>query len=240
MHMARDRLRGTLAAFLLTFLATPSSAQSIIGQATAVDGDSLSVGGMSVRIFGIDAPEGKQTCSKDGSEWPCGEEARTRLERLISHGPVRCDSQGVDTFGRTVAICKVGGMDLGQAMVGDGWALAFTKYSSNYVGPEAEAKRLGRGIWSSTFQRPEEYRAANRVEEFSPAKPDPPAARRPARQTPRAQQFIGCVIKGNRNRRGEWIYHLPGMPYYDQTRAEEMFCSEADARAAGYRRAIVK
>jgi hypothetical protein len=48
------------------------------------------------------------------------------------------------------------------------------------------------------------------------------------------------VIKGNRNRRGQWIYHLPGMPYYNVTRAEEMFCTEADAQAAGYRRAIVR
>ena len=46
----------------------------------------------------------------------------------------------------------------------------------------------------------------------------------------------GCVIKGNHSRRGERIYHLPGMPYYEQTVAEEMFCSEAQAAAAGYRR----
>jgi hypothetical protein len=30
------------------------------------------------------------------------------------------------------------------------------------------------------------------------------------------------------------------MPYYDQTRPEEIFCTEAEARAAGYRRAIVR
>ena len=49
-----------------------------------------------------------------------------------------------------------------------------------------------------------------------------------------------CNIKGNRNRKGQWIYHLPGMPYYDRTRPEEIFCTEAEARAAGYRRAIVR
>ena len=46
----------------------------------------------------------------------------------------------------------------------------------------------------------------------------------------------GCVIKGNRVSHG-WIYHLPGMPYYDRTNPEEWFCTEAQARAAGYRRA---
>lgn len=49
-----------------------------------------------------------------------------------------------------------------------------------------------------------------------------------------------CRIKGNHSRRGDWIYHLPGMPYYDATRAEAYFCTEAQAQAAGYRRAIVR
>ena len=44
------------------------------------------------------------------------------------------------------------------------------------------------------------------------------------------------VIKGNPGSHG-WIYHVPGMPYYVQTNAEEMFCTEAEAQAAGYRRA---
>ena len=50
----------------------------------------------------------------------------------------------------------------------------------------------------------------------------------------------GCRIKGNRNGEGQRIYHVPGMPYYDATRAEEVFCTEDEARAAGYRRAIVR
>ena len=50
----------------------------------------------------------------------------------------------------------------------------------------------------------------------------------------------GCSNESDRNRKGQWIYHVPGMPYYARTRAEQMFCSEADARAAGYRRALVR
>ena len=49
-----------------------------------------------------------------------------------------------------------------------------------------------------------------------------------------------CNIKGNRNRKSEWIQHVPGMPYYDATRAEGVLCTEAEALAAGYRRAIVQ
>lgn len=47
------------------------------------------------------------------------------------------------------------------------------------------------------------------------------------------------MIYGNRNRRGQWIYHLPGMPYYDETRAEVIFCAEAEAQAAVYRRRLL-
>lgn len=48
-----------------------------------------------------------------------------------------------------------------------------------------------------------------------------------------------CTIKGNQGSNG-WIYHLPGMPFYDRTKAEQMFCTETEAQAAGYRRAKVR
>jgi hypothetical protein len=83
---------------------------------------------------------------------------------------------------------------------------------------------------------PQDYRAAQR---------GATAFARPQQRQSRVQTFAApaagsCSIKGNRNRKGQWIYHLPGMPYYAQTRAEEMFCTEAQAQAAGYRRAIVQ
>lgn len=37
------------------------------------------------------------------------------------------------------------------------------------------------------------------------------------------------------SRRGDWIYHLPGQPYYAETRAEAFFCTEEEAQRAGYR-----
>lgn len=53
-----------------------------------------------------------------------------------------------------------------------------------------------------------------------------------------------CNIKGNVNTRGERIYHVPGQRYYDATEisashGERWFCSEAEARAAGWRRSKV-
>jgi len=51
-----------------------------------------------------------------------------------------------------------------------------------------------------------------------------------------------CRIKGNISVMGERIYHVPGQAYYDSTRidtlkGERWFCTEAEARAAGWRKA---
>lgn len=53
-----------------------------------------------------------------------------------------------------------------------------------------------------------------------------------------------CNIKGNVSTQGERIYHVPGQKYYDDTRisashGERWFCSEEEARAAGWRRSRV-
>lgn len=192
--------------------------------------------GISVRLFGIDAPEGKQTCNLSGATWRCGEEAATQLRNLIGGSPIECRGRDIDTYGRTLAVCTVAEIEINRAMVEAGWATAFRKYSQDYVVEEARARAGHRGIWTSEFQLPQDYRAAqSTVRETATSAP----LRRKA-AAPAAQTASGCVIKGNRNRKGQWIYHLPGMPYYAITRAEEMFCSEADAQAAGYRRAIVR
>lgn len=66
---------------------------------------------------------------------------------------------------------------------------------------------------------------------------------------PKAAQLVpasispSCRIKGNISiGSGERIYHVPGQFYYEDTRirpeyGERWFCTEADARAAGWRRA---
>ena len=89
-------------------------------------------------------------------------------------------------------------------------------------------------IWASTFVLPSDFRQSKHTGVTTA---------HTKRQGSISQLPLckgGCLIRGNRNRRGEWIYHLPGMPYYEQTRAEEMFCTEAQALAAGYRRAKVQ
>ncbi|WP_120717344.1 thermonuclease family protein [Tsuneonella amylolytica] len=219
--------------------AGPVSAQTVVGQAGVVDGDTLRVGETTIRLFGIDAPEGRQTCSREGREWPCGEAATGKLRSMIEGKTVVCRGRGFDQFGRTVAVCEAGGVELNRALIAYGWATAFQAYSQDYLADETRAKTARLGIWDSTFLLPADYRRtrAELVEQMhgyrAPPARDSTNAAAPA--------VMGrCAIKGNRNRRGQWIYHLPGMPYYEATRPEEIFCTEAEAQAAGYRRAIVR
>lgn len=223
-------------------LASPATAQELIsGIGKAADGDTLMVGADRVRLFGIDAPELIQSCGRGGQKWSCGEEAKTRLAAMVDGREVVCSTTGADEFDRVLARCKAGGTDLNQRMVVSGYAIAFRRYSSDYVAAEESAKLARRGVWAGTFQAPSEYRQAGRGvsrERLS----DSPLRSSPQRepQAHAAPARAACDIKGNRNRRGQWIYHLPGMPYYSQTRAEQIFCSEAQAQTAGYRRAIVR
>lgn len=216
-------------------LAASASASPISGVARAIDGDSLMVGGYEVRLFGIDAPEFNQACTQSGRSWACGEDAASRLSRLVTGKEVRCSTLGADQHGRTLARCTVGGTDINRTMVATGYAVAFRRYSMDYVSAEESAKVARRGIWNGEFQMPSDIRHA-----------DDQALPRPTTRSTRNDRGVrfatrpsgngSCKIKGNRGRNG-WIYHLPGMPYYAKTVAEEMFCTEAQARAAGYRRA---
>jgi endonuclease YncB( thermonuclease family) len=214
-------------------LAAAASQQPIYGVAIAGDGDSLRIGETSIRLHGIDAPEFDQSCMRGGVDWACGAEAAEQLSKLVTGRSVRCVPVGTDQHDRTLARCSVMGRDVNLAMVESGFATAFRRYSTDYVAAEERARSAKRGIWAGTFKSPAEYREASQG-------PVQQRQRRPSVRTEQSQSAAGCMIKGNHSRRGEWIYHLPGMPYYERTRAEQMFCTEAEARAAGYRKAIAR
>lgn len=230
-----------LAAALTFGLPAAATANVIEGRAEVIDGDSLRVGGTEVRLFGVDAPEFTQTCASDGAPVACGAMAKEALEGLIGGGTLHCVAQDTDAYGRAVARCQTSGLDVGTALVASGWATAYRRYGDDYVAAEASARAAGIGIWQWEFELPEAYRASQQ------AAREPRQAQRPARAAAQAsarprrfEQGGMCLIKGNHSRRGDWIYHLPGMPYYQQTNAEAYFCTEAEAQAAGYRRAIVR
>jgi len=125
-----------------------------------IDGDTIASGEHRIRLEGIDAPEIGQECQRSsGAEFECGHRAAAVLRSLLRRGPVVCDFDGLDRYGREIAHCRAGRVDLNREMVRLGWAMAFTRYSNEFAADEAEARAAGRGLWAGRFTPPWEWRA---------------------------------------------------------------------------------
>ncbi|APE42869.1 nuclease [Sulfitobacter alexandrii] len=202
-------------------LAGAALADSIDGTLRVVDGDTVDVAGVRVRLHGIDAPERDQPCTTlSGQNWACGDWVTRRVHDLFDGRAARCTPLDVDRYGRTVARCTVGQRDMGQVLVQEGLAYAYRKYSMAYDLDEKAAVIADRGIHGFIMDSPARYRLT-RIEGRSAPDPD-------------------CRIKGNINADGVRIYHLPGQAFYERTgirpeKGERWFCSEAQARASGWR-----
>lgn len=169
--MAIPARKSRFALLLAAAMFAPNlAAQDVSGPARASDGDTLSLTGISVRLHGIDAPELAQSCTRDGASWACGREAADRLAGLVAGKSVRCEQQGIDDYGRIVATCRAGGIDLAAAMVDAGLAIALPHFTTAYVPNEARAREQRRGIWAGTFERPGDYRAAHPAPRARPAR----------------------------------------------------------------------
>jgi len=212
---------------VLTLFPFAAMAQGFGGPVRVVDGDTLDVGPVRVRLYGVDAPELGQACTNpDGARWDCGTWVADHLRARLGGRDVRCRAIETDRYGRTVATCTLAGQDIGRMLVREGLALAYRKYSMAYDLDEKGAVVAGRGLHGYLMARPEDHRRTVRDGNTRDnAAPDP-----------------ACAIKGNINSKGRRIYHLPGQADYDRTvirpeTGERWFCDEARARAAGWRRA---
>ncbi|RDV06455.1 thermonuclease family protein [Sphingorhabdus pulchriflava] len=91
----------------------------------AVDGDTLRCRDIGlVRLLSIDAPEMPGHC-RQGRECTPGDGAAAKrgLSALIRGKRVTCITNGHDSYGRLLARCEAGGVDLGCAMVASGHAV---------------------------------------------------------------------------------------------------------------------
>ena len=131
------------------------SARNPSGRPVIADGDSLKFGEERIRMRGIDAPEYSQMCERNGQDYACGKEARAALAKLAGQGAVTCKGWEQDRYGRLLATCSGGGVDLNKAMVESGWAVSY----GGYTAEEAAAKKARRGLWAGEFQRPSQWRA---------------------------------------------------------------------------------
>ena len=133
----------------------------VVGQATAIDSDAIDVNGKRLFLFGIEAFESKQTCILNGRVWHCGQIAHRELEIIVAEGEVSCvRRKEVDRKRMRFpwATCKIGEMDIAEAMVRRGMAFAQREQSKDYIAAEEEAKANLTGVWKSNFLTPWEYR----------------------------------------------------------------------------------
>ena len=135
-----------------------------MGSPAVVDGDTLRFDKDRVRLFGIDAPEGKQSCQRDGVAWLCGQEAAKYLRQLVAGEYMSCTERDRDRYGRIVAVCTLAdGRDVGGLMVEAGYALAYRQYGGKlYDTKETAAKSAKRGVWAGEFVAPWEWRRSRR------------------------------------------------------------------------------
>jgi endonuclease YncB( thermonuclease family) len=197
--------------------------EPIVGQASVIDGDTIEVHGRRIGLYGIDAPESAQTCAVSGKEVRCGRQAAHALADRIGLQTVTCDPRDIDQDKRVVAVCDAGGENLNGWMVRQGMALAYRQNSTDYVRQEKKAAKEKIGVWRGWFVKPWDWRRGRRL------------------TRERVFDEDACAIKGNITRGGKRVYHVPGGQYYgpariDTSLGERWFCSEEEARKAGWRK----
>jgi endonuclease YncB( thermonuclease family) len=220
----------TLAAVAISPSAGALDKRPLIGTASVIDGDTIEIHGQHIRFYGIDAPESRQNCNDArGKLYRCGQKAALALADKIGRRTVRCDPRDMDRYGRTVAVYRIGKIDLNGWMVSQGLAVSYRRYAHDYDAAEAEARARAKGIWAGRFVMPRDWRRGDRIGRSGES-----AVSTAAKRSDR------CKIKGNISRQGKRIFHVPSDRFYGRTKVdidkgERWFCSEDEARSAGWR-----
>lgn len=131
---------------------------SAVAKVRVIDGDSLFVDNLEIRMSGIDAPEYNQLCKNAYNEdYACGSEAFHALQKLAGQD-TKCNKVVIDKYKRQVSVCYSQGINLNKKMVEIGWAVAYKRYTDEYSDAEKLAKRQKLGIWQGRFMKPELFR----------------------------------------------------------------------------------
>ena len=156
MFLSKRKIIFLTSIFLLIFFLTINDIKS--QKLKVVDGDTIHLNGEKIRFTGVDTPELKQTCIKDGVKNFCGVTAKLILINKIGNNNVKCIREGKDQYKRTLAECFVNNESLSRYLVRSGYAFAYRKYSKKFVIDEDYAKTNRIGMWSMKFEYPWNYR----------------------------------------------------------------------------------
>lgn len=203
---------------------SPSHAGSPVVQAIIVDGDTIELGGRIVQLYGIDAPELGQRCYHDGLWTHCGLDAAFALNKLIGIENVEVNCTPAETDGRdTDQVCLVGSVDVAHVLLEDGYVVVASETSVGYREAENLARQGSLGLWHSEFVPPSEWRGGRRLPGES------------------EHEIETCPIKAVISDDGDHFYYVPTDSNYlsvtvDLSKGERFFCSDEQARQAGWRR----
>tara|TARA_Y100001958_G_C20756126_1_gene238277 strand:- start:28 stop:519 length:492 start_codon:yes stop_codon:yes gene_type:complete len=148
-------------------------AQEIIGIPRIVDGDTIQINEYKIRLEGIDAPEMRQQCKKERlkissiigftfyKNYNCGEVSKENLEAKIDRSKIKCISSSKDRYKRYLAECFKDKINLNRWMVRNGFAVAYRRYSKQYISDEEFARENKLGLWRGKFLKPEKWRKLN-------------------------------------------------------------------------------
>ena len=137
-------------------------ASEIYGISVIVDGDTIKISNNKIRLHGIDAPEKNQRCTKNEKEYNWGVVATEALIKKVGKNAVKCLTQkNKDRYNRFIGVCYVEKENLNKWMVRNGYAIAYRRYSKDYIEDENYAKKNKIGLWSGYFIHPEKWRKLN-------------------------------------------------------------------------------
>ena len=87
---------------------------------------------------------------------------RVKFSKKIDRKLVVCKTQErKDRYNRYIGVCFTGELNLNKWMVRNGYAVAFRRYSKNYIEDENYARKNKLGLWSGSFIHPEKWRKVN-------------------------------------------------------------------------------
>ena len=159
MYLSKKKVILVISVSALVFFFTYTDVKSQNLKIT--DGDTIKINGEKIRFSGIDTPELKQTCLKEGVKNFCGKEAKQILIDKIADNKVTCVREGKDRYKRTLAECFVNDESLSSYLVRSGYAFAYRKYSKKFIIDEDYARINKLGMWSMEFEYPWHFRRNN-------------------------------------------------------------------------------
>jgi endonuclease YncB( thermonuclease family) len=209
------------------YSAVMAGGEPATGTARVLGSQIVKVGETEFRLAGIAAPDAEQTCGEGNRRWRCGEDARRALTKAAAGKTLTCHPRGEDDDGRKIAQCVDGKTDIAEALVRGGHVWADRDDSAGYRALEEGPRTAKTGIWKSASVPPWLFREKLWTE-----------AQRAAPE--------GCPIKAESSG-GEKVFHMPWGPGYQRVRiakselargSKMWFCTEREAREAGYRPAV--